>query len=309
MAKLHHLSAEQIHQQWDNSLPPVLTIDPGDTVVLDTREASNGHITPHSTLTDYQNRPTGRGHPLTGPIAIRGAEPGDTLVVEILEFQHKGWGWTGFRPGFGLLAEEFPEPHFVIWRLERDMGSFRPDIRLPLAPFCGVMGVAPKDPGAFPTTPPAAHGGNMDIRHLTQGSQLFLPVFVREAFFSAGDCHAAQGDGEVCGTGIEAPMTVTLRFGLRSGEHLPEPQFFTPSLLPRRLESKGFYVTTGYHTDLMECTKKAIRYMIDHLTRTQKMSREEAYILCSAAVDLKISEVVDAPHWVVSAYLPQSIFV
>ncbi|RMF84203.1 MAG: acetamidase [Nitrospinota bacterium] len=305
----HYLSGERVHQCWDNSLSPLLTIDPGDTVVLETRDASNGHLTPYSTLSDYQNRPTGKGHPLTGPIAIRGAEPGDTLVVEILELKHKGWGWTGFRPGFGLLADEFPESYFTIWRLERDMGSFRPDIRLPLAPFCGVMGVAPHEPGTFPTIAPAAHGGNMDIRHLTQGSTLFLPVFVPGALFSVGDGHAAQGDGEVCGTGIEAPLVVTLRFHLRPQEHLPEPQFFTPTLLSPRAQAQGFYVTTGYHSDLMECTRKAIRYMIEHLVRHHNLSREEAYILCSTAVDLKISEVVDAPHWIVSAYLPQSIFV
>jgi acetamidase/formamidase len=184
----------------------------------------------------------------------------------------------------------------------------RKDIVIPLDPFCGVMGVCPAEPGEHNVLPPGRFGGNMDIRHLTKGSRLLLPVQVDGALFSAGDCHAAQGDGEVCVTGIESPMQFTLRFNVIKGANLPAPQFQVPGPLTSKHDRRGYYATTGVGPDLMQCAKDALRAMLDHMTRTYRLSREDAYVLASVVVDLKISEIVDAPNWIVSAYLPLSIF-
>jgi len=171
------------------------------------------------------------------------------------------------------------------------------------------MGVAPAEPGRIDTAPPRANGGNVDIRHLTPGARVRLPVLVDGALFSCGDCHAAQGDGEVCGTGVETPMTVSLRFRLHRGRTTPELRFLTP---PGRelTESgrQGYFVTTAHGPDLFVDAQTAVRYMLEHLGDEYGLSPEEAYCLCGAAVDLRISEIVDAPNWIVSAYLPLSIF-
>lgn len=303
---LHLLDDSVVHYQWDVTLPPRLTIDPGDTVTMDCRDPAEGHYAPHRTPEERAQPRKSKGHPLTGPIAIRGAEPGDTLVVEILKFELKGWGWSRCGPATGLLPGEF-EPFLKVWEYLDGFAELKPGIRIPLEPFCGVMGVAPAEPGPLVTMPPRTAGGNMDIRHLVAGSTLYLPVFHPGALFSAGDCHGAQGDGEVCINGMESPMTVTMRFGLKKGYSIPTPQFRTPSPLTKT-DTKGYFATTGIQPDLMEATKDAIRHMVQHLVRERGLTREEAYILCSVAVDLKISEVVDAPNWIVSAYVPLSIF-
>lgn len=304
---VHHLDASQPHRVWSNALPPRARVRPGDTVVFETLEAL-GRITPQSTVDDFRNKPPLFGHPLTGPVYIEGAEPGDALVVEIISLVHKGWGWNAVNPNFGLLKGEFPDYYLHHYRLGDDC-EFRPDIRIPYEPFCGIMGVAPAEPGEVRTLAPGWHGGNMDIRHLTPGTVLYLPVLVPGALFSVGDCHAAQGDGEVNGTGIEAPMTVTLRFDLLKGAHLPEPRFQTPA--GKKLteaDTAGYYVTTAHGPDLYRNAQQAIRYMIDHLAAEYDLTREQAFCLCGAAVDLKISQIVDAPNWIVSAYLPLGIF-
>jgi acetamidase/formamidase len=186
--------------------------------------------------------------------------------------------------------------------------SLRRDIVIPLDPFCGVMGVCPAEPGEHFVLPPGRFGGNMDIRHLTKGTRLLLPVQVPGALFSSGDCHAAQGDGEVCVTGIESPMMFTLRFNVLKNLHLPAPQFHVPGPLTKKYDRKGYYATTGVGPDLMQCAKDTLRAMIEHTVKTYRLSREDAYCLASVVVDLKISEIVDAPNWIVSAYLPLSIF-
>lgn len=305
----HYLDDTVIHDAWDNSLSPRLTIEPGDTVVFECRDAANGALNPSSTLQDFINRKRGGGHPLTGPVAINGAEPGDVLVVEILKLVHKGWGWNGHAPNFALLAEDFDFPYLQLWRLEGEYCYFQESdkVKIPFEPFCGVMGVAPKEAGRIPTGPPAFHGGNMDIRGLVAGATLYLPVHVPEALFSTADCHAAQGDGEVGGTGIESPMTVTLRFGLQKGRNLVEPQFITPSPLTKT-DTKGYFATTAHGPDLFVNAQNAVRYMINWLEAEKGFARSQAYCLCSAAADLKISEIVDAPNWIVSCYMPLSIF-
>lgn len=305
----HHLDDTQPHAFWDNTLAPRLSIAPGDTVIFETLEASANQITSHSTSADMETLSFDPIHPLTGPVLVEGAEPGDTLEVEILDMQHKGWGWNGVIPGFGLLPEDFTRAYLHHYPLVGGECVFREDIRIPFEPFCGVMGVGPREAGRLNTTPPRENGGNIDIRHLTPGARAWFPVLVPGALFSCGDCHSAQGDGEVNGTGIETPMTVTLRFHLHKGRKTPELRFVTAR--HKRLtvaDELGYFVTTAHGPDLFVDSQNAIRYMIDYLVGEHAMSAEQAYSLCGAAVDLKISEIVDAPNWIVSAYLPLAIF-
>lgn len=305
----HHLDDKQPHAFWDNSLKPRVKIAPGDTVVFETLEASANQITPgsgHDVIKTLSFDPI---HPLTGPVYVEGAAVGDALVVEVISLKHKGWGWNAVIPGFGLLPDDFPNPYVHHYKMVRNKCYFSEDIVIPYEPFCGVMGVGPGEKGRLNTIPPRQNGGNLDIRHLTPGSKVFFPVLTKGALFSCGDCHSAQGDGEVNGSGIETPMTVTLKFDLIKKAKLPELRFITP---PRKkltvADTGGYYVTTAHGPDLFQNSQQAIRYMIDYLASEYKLSREAAYCLCGAAVDLKISEIVDAPNWIVSAYLPLGIF-
>jgi acetamidase/formamidase len=309
----HELSDadENIHSAWDNSLDPVLTVEPGDVVRFECRDALDGQVGRDSTAEDLANASFDPVHPLTGPVHVEGAEPGDVLEVELLDFEHKGWGFTGYMPGemgLGLLPEDFEEAGLHVWDLDGDVGQFVDGIEVPLDMFPGTIGNAPAEDGEHDTLPPRDVGGNMDVKHMTAGSTVYLPVEVDGALFSTGDCHAAQGDGEVCVTGIEAPMFVTARFDVRKDLDIEQPQLETSGPFTPTGRDEPMYATTGIADDLMEATKKAVRHMIDHLHDHRGLTRGEAYILCSAAVDLKISEVVDAPNWTVTAYLPESIF-
>lgn len=304
----HYLDDSVVHAFWDNAYPARLEIDPGDTVVFECREAVDGQVTPESGHDAVSNLDFSRIHPLTGPIFVKDSRPGDVLEVDILRMEHKGWGWNGHLPGFGLLADDFDYPYVQHWRLEGDSCFFMDSdkVEVPFEPFCGVMGVAPKEEGRFTTIPPRFNGGNIDIRGLTIGAKLFIPVMVEGALFSTADCHSAQGDGEVTGTGIETPMTVTLRFNLRRDLSLTELQFTTPSPLTKA-DSQGYYCTTAHGEDLYFNSQNAVRYMIDWLVDNHAFSRSQAYCLCSVAGDLKISEIVDAPNWIVSFYMPLSV--
>ncbi len=309
MSREHELPAGRVHYRWDNTIRPALEVEPGDTVVYDLLEVSGGQLSPASTVADLARMDMDRVYPLAGPVSVKGARPGDALEVEILDLRPGAWGWTAILPGLGLLSAEFAQPYLKIWDLAgRPEAELRADIRIPLDPFCGTMGVATDEAGSFPVMPPGKFGGNMDIRHLNKGATLLLPVWVEGALFSCGDAHAVQGDGEICISAIEAPMHARLRFGLRKALRLPSPQFMTAGPLTSKHDSKGYYATTGIAPDLMEAARAAVRAMIDHLGRTYRLSREDAYVLCSVAVDLKISEVVDVPNWIVSAYLPMAIF-
>ena len=305
----HHLDDTQPHAFWDNSYPPRLRIRPGDTVVFETLEASAGQVGPDSTSEAVRTLNFDLIHPLTGPVYVEGAEPGDALVVDIVSIKHKGWGWNAVIPGFGLLAEDFTEPYLHHYKLGETTCEFRSDIQFPYEPFCGVMGVGPREAGRFNTIPPRENAGNIDIRHLTPGSRAFFPVLVPGALFSCGDCHSAQGDGEVNGTGIETKMSVTLTFNLQKSANVAELRFITPPGKKLTVADEGgYYVATAHGPDLFKNSQQAIRYIIDFLSSEYNMTREQAYCLCGAAVDLKISEIVDAPNWIVSAYLPFSIF-
>jgi acetamidase/formamidase len=310
MAREHTLTQDRFHTKWDNSLAPALEINPGDIVQVETAEVSGSQITPGCSADVLASLDLDKIYPLTGPILINGAEPGDALSVELLVLRTQGWAWTGIIPGLGLLKEDFGQPYIYHWDLSNGRtAEFRPGIVVPLDPFPGTIGVAPRDPGQHFVMPPGAHGGNMDIRHLHEGTTLYLPVQVPGALFSVGDCHAGQGDGEVCVTGLEAPMALTLRFGLVKGASFAEPRFVTKGPLNPKFDGMGYYATTAHGPDLYLNAQNAVRYTIDWLTKEKGLSREDAYLLCSAVGDLKISEIVDQPNWIASFYLPLGVFV
>jgi acetamidase/formamidase len=305
----HHLPDERVHFTWDVSNEPVLEIDSGDTVVVWTRDVSDNQIGPDSDASVIATLDWDRVYPLAGPIVVKGAQPGDTLAVEILDIHTQGWGWTAILPGLGLLPDDFPDAYLRIFDLSHgDVAYLREDIAIPLTPFFGTMGVCPAGASAQPVMPPGTFGGNMDTRQLVRGATLYLPVQVENALFSCGDAHGCPGDGEVCVTGLEAPMFAALRFTLEKGRSLPSPQYRTPAPLTPRVDSAPFYGTTGVGPDLYACAQDAVRAMVEHIATTYDLGREDAYLLSSLVVDLKISEIVDAGQYIVSALLPEAVF-
>ena len=304
--KEHHLDASQPQPFWDNSVTPRLTVSPGDIVVIDCAEPI-GQATPTWTHADLGLADPSLAHALTGSIAVEGALPGDVLEVEVLDMTHWRWGWSGHIPGFGLLADEFDFPYIRHWELDGNRCHFPVgDIVIPFNPFPGVVGVAPAEPGRLDTFPPRANAGNVDTKDLVVGSTAWLPVLYPGALFSIGDCHAAQGDGEVCGTGIESPMTVTVRFDVRRDLHIDELQIRRAA--GRQPVPGEIHITTAHGPDLFDNARRATRSMIRWLTTEFGLSDSDAYILCSIAGDLAISEIVDAPNWVVSMHMPLGIF-
>ena len=303
----HYLDDSITQPFWDNSVTPRLAIDPGDTVVIECAEPV-GQMTPDSNAEDLAELDFSKVHALTGSIHINGAAAGDTLEIEILDMRHKGWGWTGHIPGFGLLQEDFDFAYIHHWALDGDNCNFGLNgIRLPFEPFPGCVGVAPAESGRLDTIPPRFNGGNVDVRDLVIGSTFWLPVLADGALFSTGDCHSAQGQGEVCGTAIESPMTVTMRFNIRKDLSIRELQIRRPSPMTAT-DSQGYHITTAHGPDLFENAKNALRYMIEWLVRNRGLNESQAYCLCSAAGDLKIAEIVDAPNWIVAMHMPLSIF-
>ncbi|MEC9341823.1 MAG: acetamidase/formamidase family protein [Pseudomonadota bacterium] len=304
----HTLHRHQGHYGWSPDQAPVVAIAPGDSVTLAIRDASDGVITPHATAHDLVRLDPDRANPLTGPVAVEGARPGDILLVEMLDFHYSGWGWTGILPGFGLLAEEFPDPFLVLSRHDERFVDFTSGIRLPVRPFTGTVGVAPPVSGRLSAIPPHQGGGNLDMRQIGRGSTLALPVHVEHALLSVGDTHVAQGDGEVCGTAVESPMSVELRVDLvRGGEPLTAPhvRYHASAVCAGTGEVQA---TLGIGGDLMVAAADAVRRMIDLLQKERGLSAELAYCLCSVAGDLRISEVVNQPSWVVSLHLPLAVF-
>lgn len=303
-----HVGSDQFHLKWDRSIPPLATVASGAVIEIDAMDASGGQLTERSVTADLAGLDFERVDQAHGPVFVESAEPGDALEIELLDFRPGSWGWTAIAPGFGLLAADFPEPALRITRIGSDVAEFLPGVRVPVVPFCGVLGVAPADEGALSTIPPGPFGGNMDTRHLTAGSKLFLPVFAPGALFSLGDGHAAQGDGEVCGTAIETSMRAVVRLTVRKDVHLTAPEFQTPESMGGPARTGGSYATDGVGPDLMGAAQDAVRHMIDYLGRAHGISPVDAYMLCSVAVDLRISEIVDAPNWIVTAHCPLSIF-
>ena len=305
----------QHHFGWDNSIAPVETVAPGTTICFHCMDSSAGQLGPSSTVDDVKALDFGKINPVSGPIYIDGAEPGDALKITLDSFapreaEGSAWGWTANIPGFGLLADQFEDPALTIWKY--DASTLEPALwgdmgRVPLKPFTGTIGVAQAEPGLHSIVPPRRTGGNLDIRDLAAGTELYLPVEVAGALFSVGDTHAAQGDGEVCGTAIESPMDVTLTLDLVKGANLKMPRFTTPGPVTRHLDAKGYEVTTGVGPDLMTGARDAVSGMIDLLTAKHGMSAVDAYMLISTCGDLRISEIVDIPNWVVSFYFPRLV--
>jgi acetamidase/formamidase len=306
----HTIHRNHCHFAWDRSLPPVLRAAPGETITFDITDASGGQITPQCTAEVFSDYDADHVNPVTGPVFVDGAHPGDTLVVKLESYAPSGWGWTANIPGFGLLADDFPDAALLHWKYQPDGSKpllFADKAEIPLAPFAGTIGVAPAEPGPHSIIPPRHVGGNMDVRDLVAGSVLYLPVEVEGALFSIGDTHAAQGDGEVCGTAIESPMQASLTFEIIKGEAPKMPRIITPR---RRVTGStgSVQITTGIGPDLHEASRTAVRGMIDLAAKTHGLSAIDAYMLCSVAGDLRISQIVDAPNWTVSFHLPDSIF-
>jgi acetamidase/formamidase len=306
----HDLRGDAYEYAWDNSVEPALEVEPGDEVLLHVRDASDEQIHAGSGVEDVAKLDFTHVNPVSGPVFVKGAAPGDALAVELLEFRPQGWGWTAIIPGFGLLADEYPEPWLRISAVDAESGRvrFADGITLPYRPFPGTIGVAPAEPGPHSIVPPSRFGGNMDTKHLNPGVTLYLPVGVEGALFSLGDTHAAQGDGEVCGTAIETAMELVVRLSVRKDLRIEAPQYDLPAGLVAAHEQSGYHVCTGVGPDLMEATRDAVRATIAHLGERYGLDREEAYALTSVACDLRIHEVVDAPNWVVGCFVPDSIF-
>jgi acetamidase/formamidase len=302
-----HITRERFHLAWDPAIPAIETVGSGDVVEFDLLDASGGQIGPASTVEDLGRLDFNRVDQVNGPIAVAGAEPGDTLQVDLLEFEPADWGWTAAIPGFGLLADDFADPVLRITQVPPPGGraEFLPGVRVPVVPFCGEIGVAPPD-GPRSTIPPDVFGGNMDTRHLTAGATLYLPVFHDGARLSMGDGHAAQGDGEVCGTAIETPMRALVRLTVRKDLHVTGPEFLTADV-PATPGGRR-YATDGVGPDVMGAARDAVRRMIDWLGREHGIAPVDAYLLTSVAIDLRISEIVDMPNVVVTAHCPLSLF-
>jgi len=348
------------HNRWHPDLEPVLELAEGEEVALDTRDAGDGYLEPTSTEADFATLPFGAIHPLTGPVLVKGAQPGDLLEVEFLDVEPQPWAFTCVIPNMGFLREEIDTPFMVHWDIEDGyaMSAQIPGVRIPGAPFMGVSGVAPSsaqveawtkreadlaDRGGFvlppsedgavpasgaaakaglPTMPPRENGGNFDVKQLTKGARLFLPVNVEGALFSTGDAHFAQGDGEVCLTAMEMGATCVVRFRLHPEEaeakNIRWPRFERRDFFaePRWAVPQEFIATMGMPIDeegvnrgedLSLACRNAVKNMIA-LLQEHGYTREQAYVLCSVAVDLKINNAVDVPNVTVSAYLPEAIF-
>ncbi len=300
----HHVGRDNVHLAWDNALAPVLVVGPGDVVDVDVDDASGGQLQRTSTAADVPALDFAAVNPCTGPIAVDGAKPGDDLVVEVLEVDVAEWGWTANIPGFGLLADAFPEPHLRISRIADGKVELLPGMSLPLVPMIGTIGVAPLAPGQTPLLVPTERGGNMDIRQLGPGAELRLPVAVPGALLSLGDTHAAQGDAEVCGTGIETSARVRLRIGLEKGRDRRTPMLVTVGLSNRAGRALA---TTGVGPSLLEAARVATSQLIDEVVRRTGMAALDAYLLASVAADMKVSEIVDLPNYVVSLHLDASL--
>jgi formamidase len=331
-----------MHNRWHPDLPPIAEVAPGDEIRLETDEGLGGQFTRESTHADVGRANLGLGHPLTGPVYVKGADPGQVLEVELLAYESDDFGSTAVIPGFGFLADLFPDPYLVKWEIADGVARSHelPGVVVPEELFAGVIGVAPSrerleafrrreeelrargqlvaDPmpeSAVPpeaadglrTIPPRETGGNMDVRQLVAGSRLWLPVDVPGALVSVGDLHFAQGDGEVCGTAIEVAGAVTVRFTLHDGPAPATPRYETP---PR--PGRPSYATTGIPVDagmdLNAAARAALLGMIEHLEQRYGFEQPAAYALCSVGVDLRISEVVDVPYPVVSALLRLDVF-
>lgn len=301
---VHRLAPSPKTVRWgtfDAAYPPLLTVAPGDTVEIECVSggpevmppADAGMTVPPALAAIHAaNLPRVGGHILTGPVAVAGAQPGDMLEVRIERIAFGAdWGYCGFRPLMGTLPEDFPEKYLSHIPIDRD----RRVCRLPwgtdlkLAPFFGVMGVAPPPEwGTISTVEPRAHGGNLDNKELTEGATLYLPVFVPGANFSTGDGHGVQGDGEVCINALETCLTGTFTLNLHKGGGPRDPVLAYP-----RAETARHFISMGMNEDLDVAMKTALREMIAFITSRTNLSRAQAYQFCSLAVDFHVTQTVN----------------
>jgi acetamidase/formamidase len=291
---------DQTHNKFSRAIPPAITVPSGSVVEAHTHEATGGQLNIDSTIEDLQNVNMDLVHTLTGPIYVEGAEPGDVLAVELIELEPGDWGWTAMTPNFGFLQGEHEDSALKTYKLDKEANrvQFAEGISIPLRPFAGVMGVAPDTDEMLNTIPPRANGGNMDDPNIVAGTTVYFPVFVEGALFSIGDTHSVQGLGEVVGTAVESPMRVLFRLSVIKNRSIEEPQY----------ETDEYYATTGFGTTIDEAAVKATRYMVRHLVDTHGLSFGDAYMLCSLVGDLKIAEVVDLPHVLVTMHVPKHVF-
>ena len=340
------------HNRWHPDIPPIASVRQGELVEIETREALDGQVKPNTVSADVENFRVNVAHPLTGPLHIEGAKPGDLLAVHIERIEPQPRGYTIFRgPDFGFLRDVFPYKYLVHWEIDGEVARSPqiPGVAIPGAPFMGVMGVAPSRellhaidiretalgeegfpvalpdprnavPSAEPiasqalrTIPPRENGGNFDIKQLVAGTTLYLPVFVDGALFSTGDGHFAQGDGESCGTAVEMGATLHARFGVLEGEakrrNQREPSFSGTFMHDTvRASGQEYYATTGSAEDPAFAARSALLNMIAYIEDARGYTRDQAYCICSVAVDLHLSQIVDMPNYTVSAFLPLGIF-
>jgi acetamidase/formamidase len=303
----HDIDPTRVHHAWDNTLQPTLRIDSGDVVSYDLRMAGYGQVGEGATFSettfDFETL-----YHLLGPVYVDGARPGDTLRIDILDLKPGAWGWCAILPNLGTLPDHFPEPYLRTFNLRaRDYAELPGGVQVPLAPFLGTMGTHPDSPAVAGVFPPHKGGGNIDTRHLTAQSTLWLPVWCEGALFSCGDPHAVQGDGEVCVAALECDMRARLRFTVER-RSITAPYFRTAGALTPKVDAAGYYGAMGIADDLMEGTRKAVLAMVDWIADAYGLKREDAYMLCSLAGDLKILEVVDAGMWNVGLTVPVSVF-
>lgn len=298
-------SCDSLHAHWDSSLEPVLEVSPGDTFELLAPDASNGMLKPTSTVEDIETVDFNLLDPLCGPVYVKGAQAGDTLKVQILGVELGNWGWTGLLKGFGLLASEFPEPFYRAFDLS---GSSSVDIFgavFDLKPMVGALGLAPEEAGSFPSIVPTKAGGNIDVRYLNEGATLYLPVLNEGALLSGSDGHALQGEGEVSGTAIETPMTLTLGVDLIKNTNQPAPMLDVSTRQFIETEYRDFL---GIGPDLFVAAQDAVRFAVDFLAKELKIEPFEAYAMMGIVGELRIHEIVDQPNWVVGCMLPKRLF-
>lgn len=293
------LTKDQTHNKFSSKIPPVLRVKSGAIIEAFTEDASDEQISYSSKVSVLDSLKFDLIHPLTGPVYVEDAQPGDVLKVILHKIDMGDWGWNAILPGFSFVADSIKGSYLKTYKLGKDKKfvDFNNTIKIPLKPFAGVMGVAPATGEMLSTIPPRANGGNMDDPNLIEGTTVYFPVFVEGALFSIGDAHAIQGLGEVCGTAIEAPMRFIYQLEIIKNKSIQEPQY----------ETDDYYATTGFGKTIDEAAKKAALYMIDYLKNEHSLSELEAYALCSLAGNLKIAETVDVPHMLVSMHISKEI--
>ncbi len=301
-----HLGRETAHHFWDRENVPALHVEPGEEFSLELRDGSNGQITPTTTAGDLVSLDFQQMDPLTGPIWVEGARPGDALCVEILDISLAKWGWSAIIPGFGLLSDYFPDPVVRGWDLTSGFFELVNAARFELSPMLGVMGVAPKENGNYSSVVPTNAGGNIDVKYLQAGSRIYLPVFNDGALLSAGDAHALQGDGELSGTAIECEADVVIRVTLAPSMDLVAP--FIDTIEVKDPLKTSYRTFLGVGPDLFEAARQASLRAVDGVAKALGVDASEAYILLGTIAELRIHEIVDRPNWVVGCMVPSSVF-